>query len=130
MSLDFYLEDDSIQECSICSEKIENPEWWHCPWCGNSISNYVHSQNITHNLNKLWKALDCYDELYNSEGKKAIEVLPKLEKAYKEVSENEENYQEYNSPNGWGMVEHATPWLKELILAIQSNPDATIKISK
>ena len=129
MSLDFYLEDDTIQECSSCGEQLEE-DWNYCPICGGYILDYIHSQNITHNLNKLWKALDCYDELYNSEGKKAIEVLSKLEKAYKKVSENEGKYQEYNSPNGWGLVEHAIPWLKKLISAIQSNPNATIKISK
>ena len=90
----------------------------------------IHSQNITHNLNKMWMKAGCYDALYNSAGKKAKKILPILKKAIDKMKKNPKAYKKLDSPNGWGTFEHALPWLEEFYEACGLNPDAIIGIDK
>jgi hypothetical protein len=131
MSLDIYLVDNKKRLiCQECDKKINNKKYQYCPWCGEKISSEVHSQNITHNVNKMWMNAGCYDALYNSEGKKAKTISKILFKAIINMEENKEKYEKLNSPNGWGLYIDALPWLKELYSACMQYPDSIICVSK
>jgi len=90
----------------------------------------VVSENITHNLTGMWKAVDIYDALYMSEGKTASDVLPVLIKGYRELASNPNKYRQYNHPSGWGTYENAVTWLKNLIEEFEEYPDGIITVSK
>jgi len=78
----------------------------------------------------MWRAAGCYDALYNSHGKKAKEILPKLESALLWLVTNPTKAKEYNAPNGWGLYENALPWLAEVCEYFRNNPDEEIYTCK
>lgn len=96
----------------------------------SSTGEYLADKNITHNLAKMWKKAGVYDSLYSSDKKTAKEVLPILKKGLIKMIDNPEKYKQFNSPNGWGTYKDALPWLMELIVEFEKNPDGVIEISK
>ena len=90
----------------------------------------VTNRNITHNLNNLWRALGIYDDLYNSEDKKAKDIILSIQNAILKLGKNLSEYKKFDSPNGWGLAENGLNFLKELLIDLNEYPDATIKISK
>ena len=91
---------------------------------------YLVDMNITHNLVPMWKKAGIYDALYNSEGIEAKEILPILIDGLEDMIKNKKEYEELNSPNGWGLYMNAVPWLIELIKGCKDNPDGIIEVSK
>ena len=96
----------------------------------NKAGTTVVAQNITHNLNKMWKEAGVYDALYNSEGKIASEVLPLLEEGLKKMLSEPERFEKFDSPNGWGLYKNAVPWLSKLISEFREYPDGVIEVSR
>ena len=90
----------------------------------------VVSKNITHNLNEMWQQLGIYDALYNSEGKKAKDVLPVMREGLRLMIENPVHFKRFSAPNGWGTYEQALPWLVELVAEFEEHPNGVIGISK
>ena len=90
----------------------------------------VVNKNITHNLGPMWKEAGIYEALYESEGKKAKEVLPILKKGLLKMIEDPEHYRKFDSPNGWGLYENAVPWLFNLIEQFEKHPEGIIRISR
>lgn len=86
--------------------------------------------NITHNIANMWREAGCYDALYNSEGKKASEIVETLRKAVVDMQVFPEKYKNLNSPNGWGTYENALPFLRKILRACEEHPDGEIHISK
>lgn len=86
--------------------------------------------NITHNLGRMWGAAGVYDALYESEGKTAADILPALEVGVDAMLERPDDFRKYDAPNGWGLYEHALPWLQRLVEACRDYPKATIGISR
>ena len=116
MSLDIYLQAPSS-----------------CPHCGKELvfgGQELFSANFTHNVTNMWRKAGVYDALYMSEGKRAGDYIQALNNGVQEISENYAEYQQLDSPNGWGTVLHALPWLKKVRDAFVQNPDAEIHISK
>lgn len=86
--------------------------------------------NFTHNVTPMWNEAGIYDALYNSHGKKVSEVLEALETGLIDMARRPSVYRKMDSPNGWGIYNHALPWLADLVEAARDNKDATICISK
>jgi hypothetical protein len=99
-------------------------------WLTAKIETDVVDRNITHNLNKMWKAAGIYDSLYNSEGQTAASVLSNLEDGLELMIKDPERFKKLDSPNGWGTYENAVPWLTRLIKGFKEYPDGIIGISK
>ena len=91
---------------------------------------HLMDMNITHNLTPMWKKAGIYDALYNSECYEARDVLPVLIDGLNHMIANQEEYEKLNSPNGWGVYEHAVPWLSELIVEFKNNPRGIIEVSR
>ena len=90
----------------------------------------VVDKNITHNLSKMWREAGVYDALYNSEGKKAEDVIPTLEKGLQLMIQKPSHFKQFDASNGWGTYENAVPWLAELIEEFKKYPDGIIEISR
>ena len=78
----------------------------------------------------MWREAGVYDALYNSEGKKAEEVLPILKEGLKRMAHDPEKYEAFNASNGWGLYKHAFPWLADLIAQFEKHPDGIIEVSR
>lgn len=90
----------------------------------------VFDANYTHNVTPMWREAGVYDALYNSEGKKASEIIPILERGLVKMRENPEVYEAMNPENGCGSYESAVPWLQSVLNACREKPDAVIVVWK
>ena len=99
-------------------------------WLVTKAETEVAEKNITHNLSAMWLEAGIYKELYESEGKKAEEILPLLESGLALMLEEPERFKKFDSPNGWGTYKNAVPWLSELIVEFKKYPDGIIEVSR
>lgn len=93
----------------------------------------VYSSNITHNLNKMAEAAGFYKYLWRPEEigiTKAKDLIPALEGGLERLKADPQYYQQFNSPNGWGMYEHFVLFVEEYLEACKENPDADIEVSR
>jgi hypothetical protein len=109
---------------------LETPT--HCPHCGGSLhgGQEIFSANITHNLMPMWKKAGVLDALYKSDGERASDYIEALRAGVADFEKNYAEYEKLNAPNGWGLAEHALPWLKRVLAAFEQNQDATIRVSR
>ena len=93
----------------------------------------VFSRNITHNLNKMADAAGIYKVLWRPEelgfthAKQCTEILTE---GIVELIRHKTKYEEFNSPNGWGMYEHFVPFVIAVLTACHEFPDAVIEVSR
>jgi len=90
----------------------------------------VYSGNMTHNVTPMWKLAGIYDDLYNSDGKKAKDVVKNLKKGLRIMKFGKRRFSKLNPENGWGSYESAVKYLKEIIDACELYPESDISISK
>lgn len=90
----------------------------------------VYSANYTHNVTHMWRLAGVYDALYNSEGKKAEEILLELERGLNAMKAEPEKYRALNPVNGWGKYESAVEFLEKFLQACYENSSAVITVSK
>jgi hypothetical protein len=84
--------------------------------------------NYTHNVSDMWREAGCYEALYESNDKRAREILPDLQKAVQAMTDDPEKYKDMNPPNGWGDYSSALSWLQEIRSACERYPNARIWI--
>jgi hypothetical protein len=92
----------------------------------------VHSQNITHNLCEMAKAVGLYGPLWRPEEngiEHAGQLIDVLESGIAKLKAAPAKYKLMDSPNGWGKYEHFVPWLEHLLEASESYPDAKVRVS-
>jgi hypothetical protein len=99
-------------------------------WLTDTVETTVVDKNITHNLGRMWSEAGVYDALYNSEGQTAKSVLPILHEGLRLMIADPERFKKFNAHNGWGLYEHALPWLGELIKEFEEYPNGIIGVSK
>ncbi|WP_341323391.1 hypothetical protein NSQ62_07925 [Solibacillus sp. FSL H8-0523] len=97
-------------------------------WLTATIKTELVSKNVTHNLIGMWREAGIYSVLYESEGKTANEVLPKLKQGLIKLKENPVYFNKFNSPNGWGTYDGAVKWLEKLIKEFEEHPRGVIGI--
>lgn len=103
MSLDFYLTQDEQE---------------------------VFSRNITHNLGKMASEAGIYKVLWHPTENgfiQAKDCIPVLSAGLIELVTNKAKYEQFNSPNGWGMYEHFIPFVTEVLTACSEHPEAYVK---
>jgi len=94
------------------------------------VLNNVFSSNTTHNVSPMWSLAGIYDEIYNSEGKIAGEIITKLKTGLSKMRSNRKDFEKLNPANGWGSYESAISFLEEVIKVCEENPKGIIEISK
>jgi hypothetical protein len=77
----------------------------------------------------MWTPAGIYEDIYESEGKCASDVIENLGRGLANMKARLEEYQKLNPENGWGSYETALAFLEEIINACEEYPDATIRIS-
>lgn len=94
--------------------------------------------NITHNLNRMARALGVYNLLWHPEKHKAYtdgklyasDCIEDINKAIKELSSNLTYYQEnYGPENGWGSAQGLLDDLREIRQAMENYPNSYIEVS-
>lgn len=90
----------------------------------------VFSDNITGNVEPMWREAGCHDALYKSKGKAAYEVLDELKAGLSLMESEPERFKALNPSNGWGDYDGALEWLRRLICVFELYPDGKIWSSK
>jgi len=117
VSLDFYLDEGACPTpCAHCEYRVAGVE----VWCAN----------ITHNCSGMWSAAGCYEALYESEGKRAFEIVEVVRSALRWMAAHPSECRAREAKNGWGTFEQALPWLRRLLRALEEYPDAVIRVSR
>jgi hypothetical protein len=93
----------------------------------------VYEANITHNLGKMAREAGIYEALWRPEEigiDKAEQLIEPLTVGLEKLKADPAHYEQFNSPNGWGMYEHFVPFVENYLEACKNNPDAYITVSR
>lgn len=93
----------------------------------------VYSANITHNLGEMAEKAGIYYALWRPEEiekTKAKDIIELLEKGLDDLKSRPDYFEQFNSPNGWGMYEHFVPFVEEYLNACKENPECDIYASR
>lgn len=128
----------------------------NCYYIGDE-GNELYSANITHNLTTMAEKAGLYKALwrpfyYNSyvleymdakeiEGNEVLEdtveslaevrardIIKPIEKGLKKLKAKPEYFEQFNSPNGWGMYEHFVPFVENYLEALKEFPNAYVRV--
>lgn len=122
MSLDvsLYSVEKKTVMCYSCMHQHEEQEM-------------LYDANITHNLGEMADKAGIYKALWRPEeidAKYAKDIVEIVEKGLAALKARPEYFEQFNSPNGWGMYEHFVPFVSDYLDALKENPDAEIHISR
>jgi hypothetical protein len=108
-----------------------------CPNCGNEHTcqrtETVFDANITHNLGKMADEAGIYMHLWRPDElgiKQAGEIIEPLRQGIQRMKADPAHFEQFSSPNGWGMYENFVPWVERYLAACEQYPDATIYVSR
>jgi len=93
----------------------------------------VYSANITHNLGKMAKEAGIYMYLWRPEElgiTKASELVEPLTAGLALLKSDPERFEQFNSPNGWGMYEHFVPFVENYLAACIEHGDASVDANR
>lgn len=113
----------------------------------------VYDSNITHNLGSMAQKAGLYEALWRpymlhkewkdnflddeqedmfEEGVTmyAKDIISKIEEGLKFLKRKPEYFEEFNSPNGWGMYENFVPFVENYLNACKEYPEAIVKVSR
>ena len=113
MSLDVYLYDNYCTRCERGDE--------------------VYRAAITHNLIPMAVAAGIYDAVWRPDGiniKSAEQLIEPLKTTLAIMEVDQERFEVYNSPNGWGTYKNFVSWLKRYLAACEDNPGAHVVVSR
>lgn len=94
---------------------------------------YLYESNITHNLNSMADAAGIYLALWKPEElniTKAKELISILEKGLLMLIHDPEYYEQFNSPNGWGLYKDFVPFVENYLEACKKYPHTIIEIGR
>lgn len=107
MSLDVYLENESGDE--------------------------LYSRNITHNLGPMAREAGIYQCLWRPDEHgitHARQIIEPLAAGVALLATQKARFEEFNSPNGWGMWEHFLPFCTDYLQACRDHPEALVRVSR
>lgn len=145
MSLDVYLlgkKKKMMVKCYACGHEHEE-----------KARARLYSANITHNLGRMAEKAGIYEALwrphrlrsdynirqadFTAEDEfeasvviRAKEILPYLEKGLADLKARPTYYEQFNSPNGWGLYKHFVPFVEGYLNACKQYPDAIVEVSR
>lgn len=124
MSLDFYI-----------TAPVQPTHRAPCPHCGQMMTvtpelEELFSANITHNLTRMWREAGVFDALYESEGKRAADIVGALTEGVATMAREPDRFHAFSAPNKWGTYEQALPWLERVREACIESPYGVIHISR
>lgn len=93
----------------------------------------LYDANITHNLGEMADKAGIYRALWRPEeigAKYAKDIIEVVKKGLANLKASPEYFENFNSPNGWGMYKHFVPFVSEYLDALKEYPNAEIKVSR
>lgn len=102
---------------------------------GGSYPHEVYQSNITFNLHRMFSNAFRYngqlsDSINFLDGMKAEDAAAHLGKAVERMKKYPDYFRQFDSPNGWGIYDHALPMLEEWLAACLEHPKTIVKIDK
>ena len=109
-----------------------------CNRCGGTIEVEVKGEevfeaNITHNLGEMAREAGVYGIVWRPEEngiERAAQIIDPLRKGVEDIRARREHYEQFNSPNGWGLYKNFLPWLERYLTACAEWPDAKVEVSR
>ena len=99
----------------------------------NQNGERIFSRNITHNLGAMAKEAGIYKCLWRPEENgitKASQCIEPLKAGLILLVTDPERFEQYNSPNGWGLYEPFVPFVTAVLQACCRYPDADVEVSR
>lgn len=148
MSLDVYLKSDipvdmigtgiyvrkngKTKELTLQEAKEQYPEFDDI---NESIykTDYLYSDNITHNLGLMAKKAGIYKHLWRPEEigiTIAKELINPLRNGLHKLKSNPDVFKKYNPDNGWGTYEILVKFVEDYLDACYKYPDAEVEVSR
>ena len=93
----------------------------------------VYSSNITHNLNKMAAEAGIYECLWRPDENgitHAHQIIEPLAAGLALLTTQKARFEEFNSPNGWGLWKNFVPWCADYLQACRDYPDARVDVSR
>lgn len=85
---------------------------------------------LKEDFNSLEKDYNVEMEFENNSVTLAKDLIPLLEKGIEDLKARPEYFEQFNSPNGWGMYEHFVPLVEKYLNACKEYPDSIVKVSR
>ena len=92
----------------------------------------LYHANITHNLGKMADAAGIYMALWRPHeigAEVATDIIDAVEKGLVELKSTPAYYEQFNSPNGWGLYENFVPFVERYLAALKKYPKALLDVS-
>lgn len=99
----------------------------------NETGDELYSRNITHNLTTMARDAGIYECLWRPDERgitHARQIIEPLAAGVAMLATEKRRFEEFNSPNGWGMWEHFLPFCADYLQACRDNPDALVSVSR
>jgi hypothetical protein len=93
----------------------------------------LYSRNITHNLNLMAKEAGIYECLWRPDEHgmtHARHIVDPLRAGLAQLVTHKRLFEEFNSPNGWGLWKHFVPFCADYLQACRDHPDALVEVSR
>lgn len=93
----------------------------------------LYSANITHNLNTMAGEAGIYECLWRPDEHgitKAGQIIEPLRAGLIDMVTRPTYYEQFDSPNGWGVYKHFVPFCAKYLEACIAHPDATVRVSR
>lgn len=89
--------------------------------------------NITHNLGKMAMEAGIYACLWRPEENgitRARQIIEPLAAGVAQLATEKAHFEQFNSPNRWGLWQNFLPWCAEYLQACRDNPYALVRVSR
>ena len=97
-------------------------------WCEHrQRGDEVLSWNYTSNMSAAWREAGA--DIAEFHHKRAKDCAPLLGAAIDDMLARPEHYAPFNASNGWGSMRTLVPALRQLLGAMETNPDAVVEVS-
>ena len=93
----------------------------------------LYETNITHNLGGMADEAGIYYALWRPEeigAEYAKDIIDIVEKGLVDLKARPKYFEQFNSPNGWGMYEHFVPFVERYLEALKEYPESEIHVSR
>jgi hypothetical protein len=93
----------------------------------------LYSRNITHNVGRMAQEAGIYKCLWRPEElgiTHAKQMIDLLEKGVALLATEKGRFEQFNSPNGWGMWEHFVPFCMDYLQACRNHPESQVEVSR
>lgn len=89
--------------------------------------------NITHNLGTMAKEAGIYKALWRPDENgyiQAKDIIPIVEKGLQNMIDRPSYFEQFDSPNGWGLYKHFVPWIAKYLEALKQYPNSYIIVGR